>query len=118
VVEATIRPVLPSASVNSFPFMVMVVSPVRPRGSQLNVPAYVPDRSVCVVCCAETVGRSFLTSLGFCGSCARPAQKPPASSENPSVITKIFLVIILSSHVRTCAHCCSRHAMYTLFKGV
>ena len=51
------RPVLPSAVVNWFPVIVSVVSPIRPIDSQLNVPAYVPDRSICVdwvagvVCC-------------------------------------------------------------------
>lgn len=47
VVVATMRPVLPSAVVNWFPVIVNVVSPVSPRASQLNVPVYVPDRSVC-----------------------------------------------------------------------
>lgn len=41
------RPDLPSAVVNWFPDMVSVVSPLSPSASQLNVPVYVPDRSVC-----------------------------------------------------------------------
>ena len=47
VVVATMRPLLPSAVVNWFPVIVSVVGPVSPRASQLNVPVYVPDRSVC-----------------------------------------------------------------------
>jgi hypothetical protein len=39
VVDATMRPVFPSAVVNWFPFMVSVVSPVSPISSHLNVPA-------------------------------------------------------------------------------
>jgi hypothetical protein len=43
------RPVFPSAVVNWFPFIVSVVSPVKPTSSQLKLPVYVPERSVCSV---------------------------------------------------------------------
>ena len=48
VVDATMRPVFPSAVLNWFPLTVNVVSPVRPISSHLKFPAYVPERSVCV----------------------------------------------------------------------
>lgn len=71
--------------------IVSVVSPIRPRDSQLKVPAYVPERSVCV---ADSVGGSV---RGICGagSWACPAQKLPTTSEKPSIINNnIFLVIV------------------------
>ena len=46
VLDAMMRPLLPSAVVNWFPLIVRVVSPDRPPASQLtNVPMYVPERS-------------------------------------------------------------------------
>ena len=69
------RPVFPSAVLNWLPVIVSVVSPVSPRASQLNVPAYVPERSVCSavgvivagVCAGAIVCAGAVVSPGIAG---------------------------------------------------
>jgi hypothetical protein len=100
VVDATIRPVLPSAVVNWLPVIVSVVSPVSPRASQLNVPAYVPERSVCseamlAVCAGAVVWAGVSVCAGICAGSVCPGAG--IASAGVVVWSPVAVVLVLSA---------------------
>jgi hypothetical protein len=88
------RPVFPSAVVNWFPVTVSVVSPVSPRASQLKVPAYVPERSVC-----SAAMLAVLAGAVFCAGICPGSVCPGAgiASAGIGVWSPVAVVLVVSA---------------------